>query len=255
VVNVEITYIGLDLAWSGRNLTGAAALSGGPGGARLVEPPALLGDLATVVAYVLRHTGAGPAIVAVDAPLCVPNATGRRRAEVELGAAFRRYEAGPYPANRRLLARAGVVRGEALLAQLGAHGFRPAATVAAGAPGRLVSEVYPHAAMVGIFALPRTLKYKARPGRGPAERLTAWRIYQALLLGLDQADPPLAGHNELLAADVTAMGLGAALKRYEDRVDALFCAYIALFAHRWGAARCRSFGSLEEGWILTPAPP
>jgi predicted RNase H-like nuclease len=246
-------YIGLDLAWSEGNRSGAATLAGTPDGAALVEPPALLGSLKEVVEYVVWAAGAGPALVAVDAPLAVPNPTGRRRAEAELAAALGRYEAGAHPANRRLLDRGDGVRGERLVALLEALGFRQAAGITAGAEGRLVTEVYPHAAMVGIFGLPRTLKYKAKPGRPTALRHAEWRRYQSLLLSLGEAEPRLSGHAEFLAVDVATLR-GAALKGYEDRADALMCAYTALYGHRWGAARCRTFGDLAGGHIFTPVP-
>ncbi len=253
---MHTTYIGLDVAWSARNATGAATLRGGPDGAALVDAPVLLGGIDAIGAYVLAQAGSGPAIVAVDAPLWVPNATGQRAAEAELNATFRRYEAGAHPANRGLLARGegGAVRGELLVALLAEHGFTPAAGISAGGAGRLITEVYPHPAMVALFNLERTLKYKLKPGRSEVVRLAGWAAYQAGLRGLATADPPLHGAPAVLNVDVSSLR-GAALKRYEDRVDALFCAYIALYAHRWGAARCRTFGDLETGWILTPVPP
>lgn len=250
---MRTTYIGLDLAWSARNLSGAAALIGSPAGAALAEPPALLGDLEQIVGYVARLAGDGPSIVAVDAPLLVPNASGRRPAEAALGRAFRRYDAGAHPANRQLLARDGEVRGEALVRHLEALGFRHVDRVAAGEPGRLVTEVYPHPAMVAIFGLARTLKYKARPGRTEADRRAAWRRYQDCLRSLGGAEPPIVGHEAFLGLDAAAL-TGRALKAYEDRADALFCAYIALYAHRWGAARCATFGDMRGGYIFTPVP-
>jgi predicted RNase H-like nuclease len=251
----ETTYIGIDLAWSGRNPSGVAALRGDPSGATLLEAPALLGDLQAIGAYVCRLVGDGPALVAVDAPLRVPNASGRRPAEAALAHVFQRYEAGAHPANRRLLDHApDGVRGEALVALLATHGFHATERIEAHEGGRLVTEVYPHAAMVGLFGLTKTLKYKARGRqRGREERLAAWSTYQHHLRTLAAADPPLVGHDELLGVEVATLR-GAALKGYEDRVDALLCAYIALYAHRWGAERCRTFGDLEGGWILTPAP-
>lgn len=246
-------YIGVDMAWTTKNLSGAAVLAGGPRGAVLAAPPQLLGDLAAIVSHIVAAAGDGDAIVAVDAPLVVPNLSGRRPAEAELGRVFQRFEAGAHPANRRLLDRGDGVKGELLVARLAEHGFRHVPAIAAGAGGRLLTEVYPHAAMVGIFGLDKTLKYKARPGRGDATRAAAWRRYQELLLSLAAADPALAGHEELLAVDAGALR-GRALKAYEDKVDALMCAYVALFAHRWGAERCATFGDLEGGYIFTPVP-
>jgi len=248
-----LSYIGLDLAWSARNLSGAATLRGNAEGATLHGPPELLGDLDAIVAYVARQAEDGPALVAVDAPLRVPNLTGRRPAEAQLAAIFQRYDAGAHPANRRLLDRGDGVRGELLVARLEQLGFQYVAGLDAGASGRLITEVFPHPAMVALFGLARTLKYKVRQGRPHALRLTEWQRYQTYLLGLANADPPLRGHEALLALDVAGLR-GAALKRYEDQVDALTCAYIALYGQRWGAARCRTFGDVKSGAIFTPVP-
>lgn len=247
-----LRFIGLDLAWSPRNRSGAAAIEGDEAGGTLVDV-ALLGDDADVLAYIDRHAGAGPAVVAVDAPLRVPNTAGRRPAEAAISAAFRRYEAGAHPANRRRLAFDGEVRGEALVQALAAHGFAHTAGIEAGVRDRRVVEVFPHPAMVAIFGLDRTLKYKARPNRSHGARLSEWRRYQALLRGLTAADPPLHGHQPLLDIDPAALR-PARLKDYEDQVDALMCAYIGLYAARWGASRCRVFGTLDEGSIFTPVP-
>lgn len=246
------SYLGLDLAWSGRNLSGAATLRGTPHGAQLVATPVLLRDLDAIVAYVEQQVGAGDAIVAVDAPLRVPNQTGQRPADAALSAMFRRYEAGTHPANRQLLDRNGHgVRGEQLVTRLAALGFQPAASITAGQPGRLICEVYPHPALVMLFGLPKSLKYKARPGRSYDVRLREWQRYQAAMQSLTRADPPLGGDLKLLKQDVASLR-PAALKRYEDQVDALCCAYLALYLHRWGTARSITFGDLERGWIVTP---
>jgi predicted RNase H-like nuclease len=247
-----VTFIGIDLAWSPRNLTGAAVLRGDAGGAGLIDY-GLLGTDSAIAEYIAQYAGAGPAIVAVDAPLRVPNETGRRPGEAEIGRAFARYQAGAHPANRSRLAFDGIVRGEALVAALAARGFVHAPEVAAGALVRQVIEVFPHPAMVALFGLDRTLKYKARPGRSADLRLNEWRRYQDYLGALAQADPPLHGQAALIAQDVAALR-GRRLKDYEDQVDALMCAYIALYAFRWGAARCRSFGTFEGGCIFTPVP-
>jgi predicted RNase H-like nuclease len=246
-----ITCIGIDLAWSPRNPTGAAVLSGTAQGGTLADVTTLRDD-GEIVAYIAQHARTDTVLVAVDAPLVVPNSAGQRPGEAELNRVFARYAAGAYPANRRLLARDGVVHGEALVAALAAHGFVHAPAIAAHVPARQVTEVYPHPAMVALFGLERTLCYKARR-RSRAERLAAWQQYQQHLRGLAAAEPALQGHEALLAQDVAALR-GRALKQYEDQVDALLCAYIALYAFRWGAARCRTFGTLEAGYIFTPCP-
>ena len=242
--------IGLDLAWSARNPSGGAVIVGDARGGEF-RTATLLGNDEEIVTFVLDHAGDGPAIVAIDAPLHVPNESGRRPVEDMLARAFRVHEAGPYPANRRLLAREGVVRGEALVAVLARHGFVYEPMIAPDAPPRQISEVFPHPASIALFNIERTLKYKARPGRSMEIRLDAFRTYQQHLLALVDADPPLHGHEALLAEDMSALA-GRRLKDYEDKVDGLLCAYIALYGHRWGAARCRVFGDMDTGAVFTP---
>lgn len=250
---MPVVFIGIDLAWSPRRQSGAAVVIGDAQGGRLLAPPQLLGDDRAIVDYIARHGGSGPAVVTVDAPLLVPNQHGRRMAEAAIDAAFRVYEAGAHPANRRLLSYDGNIRGETLVAHLRELGFSYSDRIDAGERRRIVVEVFPHPAMVALFGLPRTLKYKARPQRPIELRHAEWRRYQRYLIELTRADPPLHGHQALLELDPASLGPGA-LKGYEDRIDALFCAYIGLYAARWGATRCRVFGNLEQGSIFTPVP-
>lgn len=245
-------YIGIDLAWSPRNPTGGAALMGNSNGATLRET-ALLGDDASILAFVQRHAADGPAIIGVDAPLWVPNERGRRLGEAELGRVFARYQAGAHPANRSRLVFDGVVRGEKLVDDLAALGFVHAPMVQPHQPVRQVIEVFPHPASVALFGLGRTLKYKIKPKRSRETIEAEWRRYQTYLRGLGDALPPLHGQETLLGQDIGGLR-GRRLKNYEDMVDALFCAYIVLYAHHWGPARCQVFGTMEQGYIMTPVP-
>jgi predicted RNase H-like nuclease len=75
------------------------------------------------------------------------------------------------------------------------------------------------------------------------------------LQGLRQSDPPLLLPDEedfWLRRDPSQLGT-AALKRFEDALDALTCAYVALYRFIWGAARCPAVGDLKSGYIVTPA--
>ena len=75
-------FIGLDLAWSARNLTGAAVVGGDDTRGRLVGTGLLRRD-DDVVEFVLAHVGEEPAIIAIDAPPVVPNEARRRPAEAK----------------------------------------------------------------------------------------------------------------------------------------------------------------------------
>ncbi|KPV53919.1 hypothetical protein SE17_06850 [Kouleothrix aurantiaca] len=246
-------FIGLDLAWTPHNATGAALVRGDANGGELLST-ALLGSMDEIVQFVAEAAPTGtPALVGVDAPLWVPNATGRRPGESELGAVFAKFQAGAHPANRGITAFRQGVRGEELVARLAAHGFTHDCAIAPGAPARQVIEVYPHSAMVALFGLPRTLKYKAKPRRSRETRMAAWAEYQRHQAALAAAEPPLRGQDAIVAHDVGALR-GRALKDFEDRVDAVMCAYIVLYGFRWGAARCRTFGTMEGGYIYSPVP-
>ena len=93
----EPVCIGLDLAWGERNRTGGAVLVGG----RLTAWTGVLTDNAAILDFVAAHLPDDrPAIVAIDAPLRVPNLTGRRKCDHQVSLAWGRYEAGAYPSNR-----------------------------------------------------------------------------------------------------------------------------------------------------------
>ncbi len=250
-------YIGLDLAWSPRNLSGAAVIQSRSlaQGGQLLDV-ALLDTNDAILRYVQRYVQSAQPLgsqvwIAVDAPLRVPNLTGRRQAEAQISQAFRVYHAGAHPANRHLLMRDGVVRGEALVAGLQALGIPYKTQFEPGS--HAVVEVFPHPAMVTLFELSKVLPYKAKPKRDWATRLGAWRQYQRHLAALKTADPALTDVDGLLAQDVEALK-GKKLKNYEDQMDAVMCAYIALYAHRWGSERCRVFGTFADGSIFTPVP-
>lgn len=249
---MTMTFVGIDLAWSARNRSGGAVIRGDERGGAFVHARLLGGD-EQILEYIDTHADTGPCIVGVDAPLWVPNETGRRLGEAEIGAAFGRYQAGAHPANRARLAKDGVVRGEALVAALEARGFAHAPMIEVGTPVRQVIEVFPHPAMVAIFGLPRTLKYKIKANRSREFLNQEWKRYQQYLLDLCEGDPPLHGHEAILDQPV-ALLKGRGLKDYEDQIDALFCAYICMYGFRWGAARCRVFGTVESGYIFTPVP-
>jgi predicted RNase H-like nuclease len=151
-------FIGIDLAWSMRHCSGGAVIRDG----RLVEARGDLTSLEEIVEFVTNHLSpVAGAVVAVDAPLRVPNLTGIRPCERELNADWRRFQAGAHPANRGILARDGSVRGEALVDLLvSRHRFVEATTIPRRSPDRLICEIYPHPAHVSLFGLERTLKYK-----------------------------------------------------------------------------------------------
>ena len=252
------TFIGINLAWSDRNPSGAAVIFED----RLAAYTGALVSDEEIMSFVRAHLDAkGPAIVTVDAPLRVPNQGGARPCDLALSRVWRGYEAGALPVNRRILSRGpgndgATLRGERLVGELVQRlRFSEAAVIPKQTQDRLVCEVFPHPALVSFFDLDKTLKYKARRGRDYESRWAELARYQQLLRSLRQADPVLKRTKALLTGTDVGSLRGAALKEYEDILDAVTCAYIGAYLWRHGPGRAATYGSLPEGSILVPITP
>ncbi len=188
-------------------------------------------------------------VAAIDAPLVVPNPTGRRRCEALVTAEFGRFHAGAYPANRSnpLF---DPPRAQTLARRFG---WTTDPGVVPGAGTSVAIEVYPHPATVLLFGLATVLPYKARRGRDLESRRPAFR---ALLDHLERVcDDPLRLSASPRWAELRAVVAGAVraseLERVEDEVDAVLCAYLAWL---WGVRdpRMRVLGTGDEGYIVVP---
>lgn len=232
-------FIGVDLAWGDRSPTGLAVVDGT---SRLLHLSAVRSD--DEIAEALAPYVTGDCLVAIDAPLVVTNPTGSRPAEKALSKDFRRFEAGAHPANTGKPEFAHGTRGGRVAERLDLD-IDPRS-----ARSRRAIEVYPHPATVVLFDLPRTLKYKNKRGRD--------------LDGLREALLTLMSHVETVVdVDETWRGLRAQVEQatrkselrvVEDQVDAVVCAYVALFASR-SPDRVTTYGDLETGYIVTPTLP
>jgi predicted RNase H-like nuclease/ppGpp synthetase/RelA/SpoT-type nucleotidyltranferase len=224
-------YLGIDLAWGERRPTGLAVLDDD---ARLLHLSAV-GDDDEIVAALTPFL-APPVLAGIDAPLLVTNATGSRPAEQALSRDFRRFEAGTRPSNTGKPEFAQGTRGARVCKRLGLVVHETGL------------EVYPHAATIALFGLDKTLKYKAKPGRD----LDLLRSELLRLMGLMetviQPDEAWAA----LRASVETATRKSQLRVAEDQVDAVVCAYVALYADRW-PERTTSYGDPESGVIVTPS--
>lgn len=247
-----IRALGLDLAWSPRNPTGVAVIAGDESGGTLIYNGIRQSD-AELTAFVAEYGGVGGVLVAIDAPTLVPNETGLRPGERDLNAVYRQYDAGAHPSNRQRLTSfgGGKVRGEVIVALLEQQAIRHHPYLTTRTAARQSFEVYPHPATVALFGLSRTLKYKAKPGRDYPSRYAAFGQLEAHLLSLAIAEPALIIPVATFASDLTSLK-GAKLKDYEDRLDAILCAYVAFYYWYWGPQRVTVFGDTESGHIVVP---
>lgn len=244
------TFIGIDPAWAvDRNHSGIVVLRGDERGARFVTAATAISTLTGIVEFVREHSRKST-VVAIDAPLIVTNATGSRECELEVGRRFGRFHASCHSNN---LGRTPQPAGVRLVEALGPLGFQHDFDIATAGhrPGRWPFEVYPHPAMVVLFELEQIIKYKKG---SVARKRSGLEELRRHLQGLTIGSRGLVGTPELHALlSQSLMDLrGDALKRYEDTLDALFCAYLAWHCWRWGAARNEMVGTLENGYIVVP---
>jgi predicted RNase H-like nuclease len=236
-------FVGLDLAWGEKNNTGIAVVDSD---GRLLHVGAGHDDEsieATVEPYV-----SDDCLVAIDAPLIVRNPAGARPCETALNRDFHAFEAGAHPANTENPA-FNSPRG-ARIANALTLDMNPVSTST-----RRAIEVYPHPATIALFGLEKTLKYK----KGTFEtRQHELLQLMTLIEGLDKASPRLrVNHNVSwveLRKRVEAATRPVQLDRDEDPVDAVVCAYVALFwYHR--PEDVTVYGDFATGYIVTPTLP
>jgi D-glycero-D-manno-heptose 1,7-bisphosphate phosphatase len=122
------------------------------------------------------------------------------------------------------------------------------------AASRQVAEVFPHPAIVSLFGLDKTLKYKSRPGRAYDQRWAELSRLRDYLAGLSTADPPLHLTPELHQLSIEGQR-GRAFKAIEDRLDAIVCAYAVRYAWHHGPRGYAVYGDTQAGHILVPMTP
>ncbi|MGB3827674.1 MAG: DUF429 domain-containing protein [Ornithinimicrobium sp.] len=240
-------YVGLDLAWGENKPTGVAVLDSG---GHLLHVSSQTDD-ATITAALSPYLS-GPCLIAIDAPLVVTNPTGNRPAEKALNQDYRTFQAGAHPANTGKPEFRGVPRGARLARALDLD-MDPHSTAE-----RRAIEVYPHPATIALFRLGRTLKYKQRAGRTATDLRLALLQLMHLVETLKGADPPLSvAHHQGwrdLFAQVEAAQRKSELRRVEDQVDAVLCAYVAMYA-QLRPDSTTVYGDFDTGYIITPSLP
>ncbi len=249
-------FIGIDLAWSARNNSAGAVIYAQGKSGRLVRWQERLKGNDEIISFISDNAGTSPAIVAIDAPLLVPNQTGTRPCDRQLTQEFRKYHAGTFPANRQKWETLGwQVRGEEIVRQLTTLNFSHNPYISRQAKIRRIVEVYPHPATIVLFDLARILEYKARQGRDLEYRQKELRKLQNLIRKLKQATPALEVDKSLFHNPNSLYG--NAFKVHEDFLDAILCGYIAYHAWYWGPRGYQIFGeeNWKDGYILVPKLP
>ena len=200
-----------------------------------------LTEPAQIIGWVESNAPAD-AVVGIDAPIVIPNATGMRAADRLCHSMYGKFHAGAYPASR---ARSFWRRTTQLSTDLAALGFCHGDQLAPQSQGRYQIEVHPHAASVQLFDLDQIVKYK----KGTlAQRAAGLATFRALILDrLPRLNPALQPPD---LPEIPATG--KALKACEDQLDALLSAYIAAYWWHWGRDRNDVLGDSKLGYIVVP---
>jgi predicted RNase H-like nuclease len=271
-------FLGIDLGWKSQP-SGLCCLELIDGQLQLIDldrKEAIADILTWIDTWVQPEE---PAIIAVDAPTLIPNATGSRLPDKLSHKYFGKYHAGCYPANQNLpFAERTINFG----IELESRGFAHAPTIEPKKLGRYQIEVFPHPAIVHLFGLERILKYKK--GRINERRSQLIKLYQYILEILPNLEPSLkfvqnpqnplryspapwlVSELVLSAVEVvepllpcglndnsfTEFVTGAALKAIEDKLDSIICAYVAAHWWYWGEQRNLVLGDRTTGYIVIP---
>ncbi len=237
-------FIGIDLAWSLNHTekpeTGAVVLDE----AGHVLASANLETDEVIVQFVLDHRDSDGGIVGIDAPLVVPNATGRRVCE----AALQAVGIPSYPANRTLfMKRFGGVRGEQLVARLTAHGYPLIRDIKAGKAIQACVEVYPRAVIRRMWGAITPYKSPRKAKRD----IVRQGLQELHMLLTQQLDPPIIWPELAPSLDLTCATPGE-LKRHADLLDAALSGYICKLAWQYGPSHVETLGTLADGFIMLP---
>jgi predicted RNase H-like nuclease len=247
-------FLGIDLGWQSQP-SGLCCLTWQDGVLQLLHLHRLQ-EISDVLAWVDASVALEePAMIAVDAPTLIANASGMRLADRLTHKYFGRYHAGCYPANLSLsFARRTVEFG----LSLEERGFNHAPSIQPQQPGRYQIEVFPHPATVHLFRLERILKYKK--GRLLERRAELSKLRGYILNVLPTLEPCLnlqvEEDGQLSIPEIPQTG--NALKAVEDQLDSLICAYVAAHWWYWGRERNLVVGAEtpEEcrttGYIIVP---
>lgn len=232
-------FLGIDLAWVSKNRTGMALVDDD---GRLLSSGSVGSD-DDIADWIGRHTGR-VVVAAVDAPLIVPNDTGRRLGEARIAEAYGRYSAGPYSSSKAI-PYFNPPRAETLASRFG-WTMTPENRGSVAIPACI--EVYPHPAMVGLFSLGERILYKKGPRR--AEGFAQLVSHFETLTQLDLT----SNARWLELRKIVSAPQPGDLNRIEDELDAILCAHLAWLWHH-DLAALEVYGTLEDGYIVAPPAP
>ncbi len=266
----NLYVLGVDSAWTTRQNSAVALIKVGPKGRTVcvgrsyrefvaalrgktpkwLERPEQDGDF-RVVLDALLDGGKNPAVIVLDLPLSPARITGRRPADQEISKAYGAKGAAAYTPTKN---RPGKIS-EDTFSLLDKRGYRFAGADVSRGQTPVFLETYPHPAIIELLDRDYRLPYKV------SKRGKYWRDQTPLRrweLLLDSFEELWMGLKQQLTVPETVLpkpaGLsrakyrGAPYKGYEDALDAVVCAWVAL---QFFEGACNAYGD-ETSCIWIP---
>ena len=204
-------YIGIDLAWGEKNLSGFCVLVEDKNRLKILEVK-LLKTIDEILKEIQKYSEY-KLHVGVDAPLVVPNEMGNREIEKKFNKDFAKYKIAMLPANRKLLTKYSPnIRSEELFLKLAKLGFKRDYKA-----DKVVFEFYTHSTIAMCFNNLQILPYKRKKGRNTEFIKEQLDIYKKYLRKVISSHP-------IFKEDISTCR-GQKLKDYEDKLDAITCSY------------------------------
>ncbi len=118
-------YIGIDLAWGEKNLSGFCVLESNPKFKNLkILDLKLLKSIDEILQEIQKYKDF-QVCVGIDAPLLIPNENGNREIEKNFNKDFAKYKISMLPANRKILTKYSPnIRSEELYKKLTSYGLK-----------------------------------------------------------------------------------------------------------------------------------
>lgn len=242
----ERVVLGIDAAWTATQPSGVAVLRGEQGALSCVglassfqgfialsrgvavdwstPPTGGIPKWEEVLDAATQLAGHAPDVIAVDMPLSMLPITCRREADDVISRAFgARGCAVHSPSSQR----PGPIS-DAMRLALTSRGFELAiANTPAGTTPALL-EVYPHPALLRMLGASHRVPYKAANSTRYWPKIDAPRRRQKLLDEWRTIIAALSARIDGFALEIPTTGTMAGLKRYEDAIDALICAWVGI---------------------------
>lgn len=204
-------YIGIDLAWGENNLSGFCVSKVKFKKLDILELK-LIKSIDEIINEILKYTYS-KVYVAIDAPLIVTNEINNREIEKNFNKDFAKYKISMFPINRKLLTKySDNIRSEELYQKLTNIGFKRDYN-----SSKVMFEVYPHSIIAMCFNNHKILPYKRKKGR------KILSIKKQLVIYKNYLNKEFISH-KIFKEDIMALR-GQSLKDYEDKLDAITCAY------------------------------